>query len=242
MTTIEYNNETVNVPDSWDDLRLEHYESFCFDEPETAAGKVELLAKICKVDVRVLLEWPAEIFNLITEKTRFVFGNNTEKPCPAVEIDGVRYVVPIEEHLALGAWVDVESVQKSRENVLSGILAIVCRPAGERYDSDKNEVRQAMFATLPVARVLPVIAFFLSYKTALDKHTNKLLNFSESVALLQVNIKNLLRHGDGIKLFRIWRAIRLRALMLLLNYRLLKYLRSCNIDGTKIMQRRSKKS
>jgi hypothetical protein len=194
------------------------YETFCAEKPETTHERVSFVAKICKVDADLLLGLPAEVFNRIVGFIDFLFNGNLAPPSPAIEVGGVNYIVPIEEELSLGAWVDADVVQKNGENVLSNILAIVCRPAGETYDCKNNEARRAMFAALPVSKVLGVLAFFLRCKTALDQRTAAYTKLAMTHDRLPRNIKPFLSYGDGIKLSRIWPIIRYWGLTILLRY------------------------
>lgn len=164
---LEYDNTRISVPESWDDITLGFYESFYDEEPSTARERVEWVAHICNVDSELLLEWPSEVFNRIVGYLDFLFKNNPAEPSPTIEVEGVKFIVPIEEELTLGAWVDIDEVQKQGKNVLSNILAIVCRPVGEKYDCKNNDERREMFAALPVSKVLGVLAFFFTLQRRL---------------------------------------------------------------------------
>jgi hypothetical protein len=238
MVRIEYNTVKIEVPESWDDITLGRYETFYNEKPETARERVALAAKVCKADADLLLSWPAEVFSRIVGYIDFLFKDNPAPPSPYVEVDGVNYIVPIEDELCLGAWVDAEEVQKTGENVLSNILAIVCRPAGEAYDYKNNEARRAMFAGLPVSKVLPVLAFFLRCKTALEQRTAAYTKLVRAVDQLPRNIRPFLNPGGGIKLSQIWPVMKYWALMVLLRYRLQRFLPSCNTVKTNIMPKR----
>lgn len=228
MVQIEYNTVKIEVPESWDDITLGLYETFYTEKAETARERVALVAKICRVDADLLLSWPAEVFNRIVDYVDFLFKDVPASPSPVVEVGGVNYIVPVEDELSLGAWVDADEVQKSGENVLSNTLAIVCRPAGEAYDYKNNEARRAMFAALPVSKVLGVLSFFLHCKTVSDRRTVAFTNLARMYGHLPRSIKPFLNRGGGIRLSRIWLIIKYWALMLLLRYQLRKYLRSCN--------------
>ncbi len=230
MVQIEYNTVKIEVPESWDDITLGFYETFYAERPETARERVALVAKICKVDVNLLLSWPAEVFNSIVEYIGFLFKDNPASPNPVVEVGGVNYIIPIEDKLSLGAWVDADTVQKAGENILSNILAIVCRPAGEAYNYENNEERQAMFAALPVSKVLGALAFFLTCKTASDRRTAAYTRLARAYGQLPRNIKLFLIHGAGIKLSRIWPIIKYIFLTTLLRYRLRRLLHSCSTE------------
>lgn len=233
MVKIEINEYLVNVPQGWYEIKLSDYERYYKDKPETPRGQVDYIAKILKVEPVILLEWPAEIFTLITGTLGFLFKDNPVQPSPAILINGVRYVVPIEDKISLGAWVDAEEIQKGADSVLSNLLAIVCRPVGEKYDHTKNEERAAMFGALPVSEVLGVLGFFLKCESELDKLTKVFTSLRQLIDLLPRSIKPSLKHGGGTKLLRIWQAVIYYVLMQLLNYRFRKLSRFYNTNAIK---------
>ena len=100
MVQIEYNTVKIEVPESWDDVTLGFYETFYTERPETARERVTLVAKICKVEADLLLSWPAEVFNRVVEYIDFLFKDNPALPSPIVEVNGVKYIVPIEDELS----------------------------------------------------------------------------------------------------------------------------------------------
>lgn len=229
MVKVEYNNTVVNVPESWDDITLGAYEGFYLDRPQTARDRVELVAKVCNTDAAILLGWPAEVFNIIVDKLSFIFSDGLAvEPSAFVEIEGEKYLVPVEDELTLGAFVDADEAQKSGEAVLSNVLAIVCRPIGEDYDYKNNEKRAAMFAAQPVSKIRPVLAFFLLCSETLNKRTKAFTDLIAAADLLRPNIKILLRPGAGISLYRTSQIITYYFLAKLLNYRLRKFLRLFN--------------
>lgn len=228
MVELEYENVKISVPESWDDIKLGAYEAFHKAKPETHRQRVAQVALVCQIDPDLLLSWPTEVFNRIVGFVKFIFEDNTTPPSPEIEIDGVKYVVPIEDQLTLGAYVDADEVQKAGEGVLSGVLAIVCRPVGEAYDYQNNEARAAMFADLPVSKVLGVLAFFLQLKVASDTLTATFLKLQTLADLLPQNINSSLKIGVGIKLSRIWPILKYYVSTKLLRYQLRKLSRSYN--------------
>lgn len=240
MVTIEYNKVKVLVPENWDDISLGFYETFYTKKPETARERVELVAHICKMEAEILLAWPVEVFNELVDRIGFLFKDNPAKPDPTVEIEGIKYIVPIEDDLSLGAWVDADDVQKNGDAVLSNVLAIVCRPAGEEYDCSNNEARAAMFASQPVSRILGVLAFFLHYRNALYQRTDAYSAIRELADLLPQSTGLLLGRGGGIRISQIWRIIKYYALIALLRYRLRKFSPSCNIGRIKSKRKKLK--
>ena len=235
MKTIEYGEHKIKVPESWEDIPLGDYEQVYNLKPDTNRERVALIAKICKIDADTLLSWPAEIFNLIVGCVGFLYEDNPVTPSQICEIDGIKYIVPVEDELSLGAWVDVDEVQKAGVNVLSNVLAIVCRPAGETYDYKNNEQRRAMYATQPTSNVLGVMAFFLRCKVQSAQLTATLGTLQRMADLLPPNIKLLRSLGDGIRLSRMWRIMKFYCLIKLLRYRLRKFSHSYNIGRTRNM-------
>lgn len=243
MTTIEYEGTRVEVPDGWDEITLGRYERVCGMRPETARQRVELVAEVCGTSAEVLMGWPAEIFNRMVEILGFLFREAEEVvPRAELEIEGVRYVVPIGDKLSLGAWVDVDEVQKRGENILSGVLAIICRPVGEAYDGNNNEERQRLFAGLPVSRVWPVMAFFLRRRDAFVKRTVAFSKLARGIDRLVRSTESLRGRGDGIRLSRIWRRGVSWILIVLLRYRWRRFLRSCSSEKTRSMPKGRKEN
>lgn len=233
MVKIEYKNAVINVPTSWDDINLGLYETFYADQPETNRDRVAYAAKICQVAPEVLLDLPVDAFNEIVDRLGFVFTDAPATPDPVIEVDGVKYIIPIEEKLSTGAYIDAEEMQKGETGVLSGLLAIVCLPAGEDYDYENNEARAAMFAALPVSKIAPALAFFLRCFYGYEATIAAFLRVERLAALLPPSIPIFRNRGAGIKLFQIWPIIKYYFSIKLLNYRLRKYLRIYNTGRIK---------
>lgn len=240
MVEIEYNKQKIAVPTSWDDIPLNKYETFFKSRPTTHRERVDLIAMVCDIDSETLRQWPASAFNIIVQHVAFIFAEALDTPDPVVDVDGVKYVVAIEDELSLGAWVDAEAVQKEGVAVLSNVLAIVCRPVGEAYDDKLNEQRAAMFAAMPASKLLGVLGFFLQCRRALEAHTKTYTALQALADRLPRNIKTLLKRGGGIKLSQIWPTIKYYALTQLLRYQLGRLLRSYNTASTKKPQTKRK--
>lgn len=242
MVEIEYNSTKINVPESWDDITLGVYEQFHKKKPTTHRERVAQIAEVCSLDPKQLLDWPTEVFNHVVHIAGFIFADDLTPPSPFIEVDGVRYYVPLEDALTLGAYVDADDVQKNSDAVLSNVLAIVCRPAGEAYDCDNNEARAAMFAALPVSKVLGVLAFFLQYRQALNKRIEVFSNLVQVADQLPQNIKSLRGLTGGIKLSRIWPITRYLISIWLLQNQLRKFSRSYSTKSIKTTRKTRKES
>jgi hypothetical protein len=235
-------NLNIKAPKSWRDITVGLYETVCPEKPDGVKAQISFVEKICGLENGVLMQLPASVFDDIVKNLQFLFEDNPAKPTSTMKINGIDFTVSTETELTLGEWVDVEEAQKSGENVISGVLAIVCRPVGEEY-SDKNyDARQAMFAALPMSEVLGVLAFFLHCKSGLEKITQTLSQIGQTAGLLHASINSLRSAGGGTKLSQKWQAARFWILRRLLNYRLRKYLCSEPTRSTRILRNKNKRN
>ena len=240
MTIIEYEAYRLEIPDKWEENKLAKYDQFHGKRPESFRERVALLLDICGIDPESLMSAPTEIFNRIVQITAFIFAESNVKGVPFIVVEDIKYIVSTEESLTLGEWIDIEEVQKAGDNVLSNVLAIVCRPAGEEYDYRNNDKRQKMFANLPVSSVLGVLGFFLQQKQLYEKVTIEFLTLLEIAELLPPNTELLRSLGGGIGLLKTWRAVKFWILKELLNYQLRRYSRILFTYKTKRGRKRHK--
>lgn len=240
MVSIEFDGLKFNVPQSWEDITLGVYEQIFRLKPEDTREQVAIIAKICGVEPDTLINWPAEIFNMMVPHVLFVWGDNPYTAAPFISVTGHTpgaFAVSIEDRLTLGEWIDADAAQKE-DAPLSNTLAIVCRPVGEAYNPDNNEARQKLFAALTMDKIHPVLGFFLQCSTILKKHTNQFSNLQQAADLLPRSTQLLQSLGIGTKLLRIYPIIRYLILMRLLRARLKKYLLSYSTSGKKILLKR----
>lgn len=240
MVKLEYLGDSIDVPESWADIKLKNYEAFYKSKPESVRDKITLISNICEMPLDVLLNWPAEVFNIIIDKTLFIFKPYEVEPSSEIIINGVKYSIPIEEKLSLGAYIDAEESIKNGERPFSEVLAITCRPAGEKYDPDKTEKRASMFSALSVEEVQPLLSFFLRCSQELGTFTRAYTNLAKAINQLPPPTLSFLRRGGGIKLLRTFREIKYGVLMMLLVYRLRRFSRLYNIKETKRTRKMSK--
>lgn len=236
MKKYEYNDVTVQVPQGWHEIAVSTYDKMWTIKPKTARERASVVAIACNIELQVLLDWPTEVFNMILHDVAFLFKDNPVPPSPLVKIGEAQYTVAIEEKLTFGEYIDVDHVQKNSDAILSNVLAIVCRPAGEKYNPDNNELRATMFGALPVSQVQGVLAFFLQCYQVSTERTRLYANLRATVDLLPPNIATLLRHGGSIKLLRIWPIIKYGFLMKLLRARLRKFSRSYYTNAINVPQ------
>lgn len=223
MMKIEFDDILLCVPERWEEVKLADYERWFMLDPQTKTEYVNYVAAVCNVDRQVLLDAPTQVFDEVCKGIAFVFDNNFE-PQSLITVNHKHYIISLADKLTLGEWVDMESVLDSDSTTkLSELLAILCRPTGEKYNPDLLEQRQAMFGDLTCDKVLPLISFFLSRKKQSDAISNL---YSAAVAQANQFLKDteiFARSGDGIKQLPIWQRIKYTFLMKSLRKKLLKF-------------------
>lgn len=232
MTVMEYGGTAVRVPDGWGDVTLGDYEDAMALPRATLRDKIAVAARLCGVDAAVLLSWPAEAFGLLAERLSFAWSDFAAEASPRMRAGGVDYYVSTEDSLTLGEWADVEQVQQAGTRPIARVLAIVCRPAGEAYDSSRNEARAALFAGLPVSEVQGVLAFFL-LKFQRSAENSRLYSGLRAAAESSLRSSASSRHGgDGTGSSTSWRGTACRILTAWPRYRLRRYLRTSSTSGS----------
>jgi len=219
MLEIKFESVKLNIPTKWEDVSLKDYESWYLQKPETELEYIQYVADICKIDAKEFLKAPVDLFNIISEAVSFVSDQDFE-PKSKIEISGKEYFINYADKLTLGEWVDVDEVLDKGENKISELLAILCRPIGEKYKPDNVEERKKLFQEQSCDKVLPLIGFFLLK----EKKSRQILDHSLRVIaqgdqFLQ-DIKTSVINGDGIKQFAIWQRIRYTYLTKLLEKQL----------------------
>lgn len=235
MKKYEYKGIPVNVPEGWHEIKLSLYDKIWSLKPQTARERANVIATVCGVELEVFLAWPTDIFNLVLKDLNFLFSTDKADPVPYIEIGPDKYHIAIETRLSFGEYIDVDAIQKEEKYanaILSNILAVVCRPAGEAYDPNNNEVRAQIFAELPVAQVRGVLAFFLRCYELSTQRMQMLNDLRETANLLLKSSAPLLKRGVGIKWWRIYQIIKFYILTRLLRARLSKFLRLSYMNGT----------
>lgn len=190
------------VPSGWNELTLGMFSKI----EEYYASKAE------SFDVRSVLELFTdhsrdEIDQLPIEFVERLLGQlewikeapSWGEPSNKVEIDGVEYKVNIQDKLKTGEYIALDTVLKGDKHNYAAMLAVMCRKDGELYDSKfENEILQErieMWEKVPVVKVMPIVAFFLSLWVVLRKNTQLSSMVEEAISLERKNIETL--HKDG---------------------------------------------
>ena len=208
MVTVELNNVKLEIPENWSDIKLSRYEKLYMQKPETKLDLVHFVADVCNIDANVLLESPAQVFNALAEIVDFVFDSELP-PANAIKVGDTEYFVSFADKLTLGEWVDAENVIGTDSKCkLSELLAILCRPIGEKYNPDLLGERTEMFKNLTCDKALPLISFFLSKKREYEAILNHYSTVMTQAARFLKDTKTFAINGGGIKRLPIWQRIR----------------------------------
>lgn len=205
---IEFDEVKLEIPEGWKDIRLSEYEQWYMSQPESRYEMITYVANVCKIDAKLLLDAPTQIFNTIYEAIQFVFNHDFE-PKNKCTINGTDYFISFADKLTLGEYVDVESIMEGdSKNKLSELLSIICRPIGEKYNPDLTEDRINLFKNIGCDEALPLISFFLSKKKKSEEISNLYSKVTEGIDRYQKDIQTSVINMGGIKQFRIWQAIK----------------------------------
>lgn len=223
MLKIELNDLKFSVPDCWADITLGDYEKWFMHKPEGKMEYVKLVADICKIDHQILLDSPTKLFDVLCEAISFVFDTDFA-PATKVTIEDTDFFISLSDTLTLGEWVDIEETLNSdTPTKISEILSIVCRPAGEDYDTKTAEKRKDIFRRLSCEKALPLVAFFLHRKRESEAILHHYSTVLDQANLFLKDTKTFVINGDGIKQFPIWQRIRYYYLTKSLKKELLKF-------------------
>lgn len=192
------------IPESWDDISLKMYQEIdrYYEDKEKHFDIREVLNIITGKSMDEINALPAEFLEVIMEKLMFLYntkpdvGENSNK----IVIDGVIYQINFMEKLKTGEYVNADSVIKSDKHNYAALLGILCRKDGEKYDSKfEAEVlndRIKMFEEQPIAKIMPLIGFFLELSMI---YTTPILLSSkakELVSLTRSSIESLHENGE----------------------------------------------
>lgn len=239
---LEFDDHVLEVPSSWNDIKLRDYERWFMFEPKDQMEYVQFVASVCGTQADVLLNAPTQVFNTLVEAISFISHQDFE-PKNHIEMDGEKYFVSFSDDLTLAEWVDVESTLDSEsESKISEVLAILCRPVGEKYNTKTADTRKEVFRNLPCDKVLPLIAFFLYKKRQSEKILNLYSMAKDRTDQLQKAISHFVENGDGIKSLPIWRRIRYYFLIRSLKKQLSKYSDFFSTEPTKPLPKKNKRS
>lgn len=198
----------ITVPTSWNEINLK-----TFQKIQTLASTDEN-GERNDINIRELIkiftdktedeinELPMEFLETILLHLSFInFPPDINEPTNKIIIDKEEYIVNTMEKMKTGEFVDSQQVLKDDPNNLAGILGIICRKKGEKYDSEfiaeKYEERVKMFEETPITDILPIVGFFLRLHLILEAPSLLSSMAEEEIDLIHRHIENSQNSGDG---------------------------------------------
>ena len=194
-----------NVPTSWAEVTLGQVQALdALNESTPSLTKV--VSVLSRKPLEEVEQLPLQFTNSIISKMDFIRERPEIEPSVSCVIGGERYSVNVAEDMKLLEFVAVEDILKNDKNDVAGVLAVICRKAGEVYDSEfENKTfaeRKKMFLNASCMAVLPVIGFFL-LRWELSENSSRRYSVMKEEAqnLIAKNISLLRRNGGGAGYF-----------------------------------------
>jgi hypothetical protein len=201
MKKIKIDNEVYNVPQSWEDITLNQYETFyTFKADGDKIQEIMLVSKVSIIPFNVLADLPLSFYTEILNTILFIFKSIKYKPVSYVKDDeGNTYYVNTKEELTLRQYVDIESTfeEEGNENRLAEILGIVCLKPNEKYRSEILSHRKELFGNMNMDKIFPILTFFLRCNERLESLTQLYSNLQGIIEQFRPNTKPSPKDGDG---------------------------------------------
>lgn len=193
------------LPTSWNDISLKTFQEIqrYYDGMDDREIDYRDLLKIFsnKTDDEINM-LPADFLEKMLIMLQFLNEKPLmDEPTNKIEYNGEEYVVNTMEKMKFGEFVDTQTAIKNDKTDLASIMAILCRKKGEIYDSDfianKFDDRKAMYENMPITKVYPVIAFFLTLWIQLETPSALYLTLKEEIDHTLKLIETSKTNGDG---------------------------------------------
>lgn len=206
------------LPTRWDEVTLGQFadlERMYKGEATNGVDIIDLISIMSGRSKDEVMALPVDFIDTMSVHLVFLETSpSMDKPSNSIEIDGERYIINVKEKLKFGEYVDFDQLVKNDPCDYPSMMAILCRKDGEVYDSDfiANEFqkRVEMFASQPVTKILPLIAFFLewsmnctglslSYSQTKDQLVQELDNLESSVVHMA---------GKGLRMYLVGKKLK----------------------------------
>lgn len=204
MDIIKYEGLEVHTPTGWGEVPLEVYEKIYKRDASTIEKKISVLETLLGLEPDSMLDYRMPLVDEIINRCLFIFKPHDAEPSPIIDIDGVRYSLPTEDELTLAQWVKATTQHDKGNDSISNLLAVVCLPVGESYDSNKVAERAKMFRAQTMDKVQPLLAFFLMWSRLYGIKIKSSLLAQDATLKYQNIMQTTQRAGVGTRLLRSW--------------------------------------
>lgn len=211
---------SVNVPTSWDDVKLKTFQELerYYSDKDKDFDLREVLHIMIDKDIDYVNTLPINIAEKIMDKMSFLQTEpDIKEPTNKIEIDGEIYEVNIMEKMKTGEFVAANRIIDLDKFNYAAILAIICRKNGEIYDSKFEaeifDKRLKMFEETPVTKIMPVLSFFLRSYVTLVALSQMYSETEDAVNLTLTDIEDSQKIGGLKKLYLRWQTKKLLKLL-----------------------------
>lgn len=198
MIKITIDNTNYNIPSEWSDVTLAQYEKWFDSDIKTKENEIAFVSKVSNIPLDLLQTLPLSFYNDLVQIIGFALKDPNTLPRNNIKIGDVQYSINAEDELTLAEWVDVETVLGGSEDRLASVLAIVCRPTGEMYNTKNLPDRIELYKNMTMDKLYPLFAFFLTLKEQYQKIMNLSLMVQEATDQLHLHTEASLKNGLGI--------------------------------------------
>lgn len=191
---------------TWKNITIEQYQQIVAiaktDLPEFNK-EIELVSYLFNVSKDEIMYYPIEKFKYLAKQIDFLEDVYEGEMQTKFTIDGVEYQVHWEmEKKTAGQFIDLSEMTKDSELIndrLHQILAVICVPKGEKYDTNIMQRAEIFKKHLTMDVVFPISGFFLTVLKAslpdIQDYLTKQIKIQQK-ELLQM-IKDSMSIGDG---------------------------------------------
>lgn len=194
----------ITLPKGWNELDLKTYQeidrfySDAEDKKFNIKDVLHIFTGLNEDDINAMpLEFTEKIINKLSWlSTTPEYGEPSNK----ITIDGVDYIVNVQEKLKTGEYIALDTAIKQDKHNYALMLAILCRKEGEIYDSKfENEIlpeRVKLFEQQPMIKAMTIVAFFLNLWLTLNPPIQLYSQVKDAISLTANNIMTLQKNGE----------------------------------------------
>jgi hypothetical protein len=218
MNTIEINGKKYEYPESLLELKWDMYEKILLvqgaDDINMSERIIKIFSILTGIEDSVVRILPYNTAKRVFDTMKFLedIKNIEIKPPVNFVFNDIEYEVDTEfKNWNFRQYIDSEVImdmyKDNTTEALPFILAVFAHPVGEVYkDSETVLQRGEDFKKLNVETILSVGGFFLLKKNGLIQSGEIYSRVVEEADRLQEHTENLIKNGDGISVWKRFRA------------------------------------
>lgn len=169
----------ITIPDGWHEVNVRTFQELSnLDELNGLHKIVELVSILSNQDPEDIKKISSEDFESVLSLIQWTSTVPKDEYKTDIKIDGLDYYLVKLNNLSLGEWMDLDTWCDEAVSNMHKIFALLYRPLGEEYDSEKMEIRAELFLDkLMINDVYGTLLFFLNignqYLTFIKEYTTQ---------------------------------------------------------------------